>query len=253
MDDRDIVIDIQSVERTFAAGDRRVKALRGVDMRVGRGALVVLMGPSGSGKTTLLNIVGGLDQPTGGSVAVEGRRLNDMGGADLVALRRRIGFIFQSFALMPTASAYENVELGLRLSRGVVRKEWDARVRRCLGAVGLGAWMDHRPYEMSGGQQQRVAIARALAMQPRIMLFDEPTSALDPEMINEVLDVMTDLAREGMTMMVVTHEMGFARRVASRVVFMDYGRVVEVQKPESFFAAPQSDRAKDFLSKILSH
>src|SRR5262249_4591225 len=179
MQDQNIVIDIQGVERTVAAGDRRVKALRGVDMQIQRGALVVLMGPSGSGKTTLLNIVGGLDQPTTGAVTVDGRRLDDMGGQELAAMRRGIGFIFPGFALMPPPSGHENVELGLRLSGGVPRKEWDARVRRCLGAVGLSAWMDHRPYEMSGGQQQRVAIARALAIRPRIILADEPTGDLD--------------------------------------------------------------------------
>jgi ABC-type lipoprotein export system ATPase subunit len=207
MDDRDIVIDIQNVERTFAAGDRRVKALRGVDMRVARGALVVLMGPSGSGKTTLLNIVGGLDQPTAGAVTVDGRRLDDMRGAELAAMRRRIGFIFQSFALTPTASAYENVELGLRLSGGVPRKEWDARVRRCLGAVGLSAWMDHRPYEMSGGQQQRVAIARALAIRPRIILADEPTGDLDSKTGRQILALLRALAdNEGVTLLMATHD-----------------------------------------------
>src|SRR5581483_9510337 len=163
MSENDTIISIAGVERTFATNERKVKALRGVHMDVPRGAFVVLMGPSGSGKTTLLNLVGGLDQPTAGSVTVDGQRLDELGGEELAALRRQIGFIFQSFALMPTASAYENVELGLRLSGGVPRREWDARVRRCLGAVGLTAWADHRPYEMSGGQQQRVAIARALA------------------------------------------------------------------------------------------
>jgi ABC-type lipoprotein export system ATPase subunit len=229
MDNQDIVIDIQRVERTFAAGDRRVKALRGVDMRIGRGALVVLMGPSGSGKTTLLNIVGGLDQPTGGTVAVEGRRLNNMGGPELVALRRRIGFIFQSFALMPTASAYENVELGLRLSGGVPRKEWDVRVRRCLGAVGLSAWIDHRPYEMSGGQQQRVGIARALAIRPRIILADEPTGDLDSKTGRQMLALLRALAdNERVTLLIATHDPAAAEFATDLYQLRD-GQIVERQ------------------------
>ena len=227
MEDKNIVIDIQGVERTFAAGDRRVKALRGVDMQVQRGALVVLMGPSGSGKTTLLNIVGGLDQPTSGAVIVDDRRLNDMGGAELAAMRRRIGFIFQSFALMPTASAYENVELGLRLSGGVLRKEWDARVRRCLGAVGLSAWMDHRPYEMSGGQQQRVAIARALAIRPRIILADEPTGDLNSKTGQQILSLLRALAdHEGVTLLVATHDPAAAEFATDRYQLRD-GQIVE--------------------------
>src|SRR5262245_11447928 len=229
MNNRDTVIEITGVERTFAAGDRRVKALRGVDLRIGRGALVVLMGPSGSGKTTLLNIVGGLDQPTGGAVTVEGRRLNDMGGAELVALRRRIGFIFQSFALMPTASAYENVELGLRLSRGVPRKEWDARVRRCLGAVGLSSWIDHRPYEMSGGQQQRVGIARALAISPQIILADEPTGDLDSKTGRQILTLLRALAdNEGVTLLIATHDPAAAEFATDLYQLRD-GQIVERQ------------------------
>jgi ABC-type lipoprotein export system ATPase subunit len=207
MNDQELAIDIRGVERTFAVSERKVKALRGVDMQVPRGSFVVLMGPSGSGKTTLLNIVGGLDQPTGGTVAVDGRRLDELGGDDLAALRRRIGFIFQSFALMPTASAYENVELGLRLSGSVPRKEWDARIRRCLAAVGLTQWIDHRPYEMSGGQQQRVAIARALAIRPRIILADEPTGDLDSKTGEQILGLLRALAdHEGVTLLMATHD-----------------------------------------------
>jgi ABC-type lipoprotein export system ATPase subunit len=207
MNEQDIMIDIKGVERTFSVSERKVKALRGVDMRVERGSFVVLMGPSGSGKTTLLNIVGGLDQPTAGSVAVEGQRLDEMGGDDLAALRRKIGFIFQSFALMPTASAYENVELGLRLSGGVPRKEWDARIRRVLGAVGLTQWIDHRPYEMSGGQQQRVAIARALAIRPKIILADEPTGDLDSKTGEQILGLLRALVdRENVTLLMATHD-----------------------------------------------
>jgi ABC-type lipoprotein export system ATPase subunit len=207
MSDQETVINIEAVERTFTLSERKVKALRGVDMRIARGALVVLMGPSGSGKTTLLNIVGGLDQPTAGVVTVEGRRLDEMSGTALTAMRRRIGFIFQSFALIPTASAYENVELGLRLSGDVPRKEWDTRIRRCLGAVGLTAWIDHRPYELSGGQQQRVAIARALANRPRIILADEPTGDLDSKTGRQILTLLRALAdHEGVTLLMATHD-----------------------------------------------
>ena len=201
------VIDIRGLERTFAAGERSVKALRGVDIQAPRGAFVVLMGPSGSGKTTLLNLVGGLDRPTGGYVAVEGRRLDALSGRELAGLRRRIGFIFQSFALMPTASAYENVELGLRLSGGTPRAEWDTRVRRVLAAVGLTSWMHHRPYEMSGGQQQRVAIARAIAIRPAIILADEPTGDLDSRTGQQVLGILRALCdREGVTLLMATHD-----------------------------------------------
>src|SRR5258706_1059983 len=229
MNDRETIIDIAGVERTFTVSERSVKALRGVDMRIERGAMVVLMGPSGSGKTTLLNIVGGLDQPTGGAVTVEGRQLSDMSGAELVAVRRRIGFIFQSFALMPTASAYENVELGLRLSGGVPRKDWDARVRRCLGAVGLSAWMDHRPYEMIGGQQQRVAIARALAIRPRIILADEPTGDLDSKTGEQILSLLRALAdNEGVTLLMATHDPAAAEFATDLYQLRD-GQVAESQ------------------------
>ena len=207
MNDQENIITVAGVERTFSVSERKVKALRGVDLQVPHGAFVVLMGPSGSGKTTLLNIIGGLDQPTTGAVTVAGQRLDQIGGQELVALRRRIGFIFQSFALMPTASAYENVELGLRLAGGVPRKEWDARVRRCLDAVGLTAWMDHRPYEMSGGQQQRVAIARALVIRPRIILADEPTGDLDSKTGEQVLRLLRALVdHEDVTLMMATHD-----------------------------------------------
>jgi ABC-type lipoprotein export system ATPase subunit len=207
MNDQENIITVAGVERTFSVSERKVKALRGIDMQVSHGAFVVLMGPSGSGKTTLLNIIGGLDQPTAGAVTVAGQRLDQIGRQELVALRRRIGFIFQSFALMPTASAYENVELGLRLAGSVPRKEWDARVRRCLGAVGLTAWMDHRPYEMSGGQQQRVAIARALVIRPRIILADEPTGDLDSKTGEQVLRLLRALVdHEDVTLLMATHD-----------------------------------------------
>jgi ABC-type lipoprotein export system ATPase subunit len=207
MEDHEIAIKIERVERTFLLNERKVQALRGVDMQVYRGGFVVLMGPSGSGKTTLLNLIGGLDQPTAGTITVEGQRLDRLSGPALAALRRQIGFIFQSFALMPTASAYENVELGLRLSGNVPRTEWDARIRRCLGALGLGPWMDHRPYELSGGQQQRVGIARALAIRPRIILADEPTGDLDSKTGRQVLALLRTLVdQEHVTLIVATHD-----------------------------------------------
>ncbi|MBK9941016.1 MAG: ABC transporter ATP-binding protein [Kouleothrix sp.] len=201
------IITLARVERTFAVNDRQVRALRGIDMTVRPGSFVVLMGPSGSGKTTLLNLVGGLDQPTAGEVGVEGRLLNALGNTELAAMRRRIGFIFQSFALLPTSSAYENVELGLRLAADIPRAEWDARVRRCIAAVGLTAWIDHRPYELSGGQQQRVAIARALAIRPRLILADEPTGDLDSKTGEQVLSLLRALVdNDGVTLMMATHD-----------------------------------------------
>jgi len=207
MTERDLIINVAGVERTFMLNERKVQALGGVDMQIYRASFVVLMGPSGSGKTTLLNLIGGLDQPTAGTIRIEDQRLDRLSGSALAALRRRIGFIFQSFALMPTASAYENVELGLRLSGNVPRKEWDARIRRCLGALGLSAWMDHRPYELSGGQQQRVAIARALAIRPQIILADEPTGDLDSKTGRQVLALLRALVdQEHVTLIVATHD-----------------------------------------------
>lgn len=201
------VINVVAAARTFGAGGRAIHALRGVDLMVTRGSFVTLMGPSGSGKTTLLNLVGGLDMPTSGSVEVEGRRVDQMPAPELAALRRRIGYVFQSFALLPTASAYENVELGLRLAGNTPRKLWDARVRRCLAAVGLTDWIDHRPYELSGGQQQRVAIARALAARPRIILADEPTGDLDSRTGQQVLTMLRNLCdQEQVTLLMASHD-----------------------------------------------
>jgi glutamate transport system ATP-binding protein len=226
--------------------------LTDVDLSVDAGEVIVVCGPSGSGKSTLIRCVNRLEPIQKGEIRVHGQAISGQ-GVNLVKLRAEVGMVFQSFNLFPHMTVLQNIMLAPRKVKGLDAAAAEKIARGLLERVRIPDRADYYPANLSGGQQQRVAIARALAMQPRIMLFDEPTSALDPEMINEVLDVMTDLAREGMTMMVVTHEMGFARRVASRVVFMDYGRVVEVQEPESFFAAPQSDRAKDFLSKILSH
>jgi ABC-type polar amino acid transport system, ATPase component len=226
--------------------------LADVSLEVAAGEVIVVCGPSGSGKSTLIRCVNRLEPIQGGDIKVHGQSISAR-DVNLSGLRAEVGMVFQSFNLFPHMTVLQNITLAPLKVKGQSPAEAEKIARGLLERVRIPDKADKYPANLSGGQQQRVAIARALAMQPRIMLFDEPTSALDPEMINEVLDVMTDLAKDGMTMMVVTHEMGFARRVAHRVVFMDAGRVVEVQAPESFFAAPRSERAKDFLSKILSH
>lgn len=244
------IIEVAGVERTFAAAERKVKALRGVDLRVPRGAFVVLMGPSGSGKTTLLNLVGGLDQPTGGYVAVNGRRLDEMGGHELAELRRRIGFIFQSFALMPTATAYENVELGLRLSGRTPRREWDVRVRRCLAAVGLTNWMHHRPYEMSGGQQQRVAMARAIVAEPRLLLLDEPFSNLDVALRDQLRFQLRELRKRlDITIILVTHDQADAFTLSDRIAVLRRGRVEQVGTPEEIYDRPATEYVRSFIGR----
>jgi ABC-type polar amino acid transport system ATPase subunit len=243
-----VAIEFTGVNKWF--GEHHV--LVDVDLKVDAGEVIVVCGPSGSGKSTLIRCVNRLEPVQKGEISVHGEPITGH-GTNLVKLRTGVGMVFQSFNLFPHMTVLQNIMLAPRKVKGLGVAEAEKIARTLLERVRIPDRADYYPANLSGGQQQRVAIARALAMQPRIMLFDEPTSALDPEMINEVLDVMTDLAKEGMTMMVVTHEMGFARRVASRVVFMDYGKIVEVQKPEAFFAAPQSDRAKDFLSKILTH
>jgi len=243
-----VAIEFKGVNKWF--GSHHV--LTDVDLKVDAGEVIVVCGPSGSGKSTLIRCVNRLEPVQGGEITVYGEPIAGP-RANLVKLRTEVGMVFQSFNLFPHMTVLQNIMLAPRKVKGMGAAEAEKIARGLLERVRIPDRADYYPANLSGGQQQRVAIARALAMQPRIMLFDEPTSALDPEMINEVLDVMTDLAREGMTMMVVTHEMGFARRVAGRIVFMDYGKIVEVQKPESFFANPQSDRAKDFLSKILTH
>jgi len=230
----------------------KLHVLRDVDLSVAAGEVVVVCGPSGSGKSTLIRTVNGLERIQEGEIRVLGDSITRR-GVNLPALRSRVGMVFQSFNLFPHMTALENIMLAPMKVRKLGRLDAEQGARTLLDRVGLREKADSFPANLSGGQQQRVAIARALAMQPKIMLFDEPTSALDPEMINEVLDVMTALARDGMTMMCVTHEMGFARRVAHRVVFMDEGQVVEQATPEAFFTAPQSDRGRQFLSKILTH
>jgi ABC-type polar amino acid transport system ATPase subunit len=241
-------IQFRGVNKWFG----KLHVLRDIDLAIASGEVVVVCGPSGSGKSTLIRTVNGLERIQGGDVVVLGDSIGRR-GVNLPALRTRVGMVFQSFNLFPHMTALENIMLAPMKVRKVPRAEAEQQSRALLERVGLREKAANYPANLSGGQQQRVAIARALAMQPKIMLFDEPTSALDPEMINEVLDVMTALAREGMTMMCVTHEMGFARRVAHRVVFMDEGQVVEEGTPQEFFTAPKSDRGRQFLSKILTH
>ena len=226
--------------------------LQDIDLTIDRGEVVVVIGPSGSGKSTLCRTINRLESIQSGEITIDGERLPEE-GRELARLRSEVGMVFQSFNLFAHKTVLENVTLGPIKVRKQSKADAEKRARELLDRVGVEAQADKVPAQLSGGQQQRVAIARALAMDPKVMLFDEPTSALDPEMINEVLDVMTALARDGMTMIVVTHEMGFARRAANRVVFMDAGRIVESATPETFFTNPSSDRAKDFLSKILNH
>jgi glutamate transport system ATP-binding protein len=242
------LIELRDVNKFFG----RLHVLRNIDLTVARGEVVVVIGPSGSGKSTLCRTMNRLETIDSGRITVGGSPLPEEGGG-LARLRTEVGMVFQSFNLFAHKTVLANVSLAQIKVRKRGRAEADRRSRELLGRVGLADQSDKLPAQLSGGQQQRVAIARALAMDPRALLFDEPTSALDPEMINEVLEVMRQLASEGMTMVVVTHEMGFARSAANRVVFMDDGRIVEDRSPEGFFTAPESDRAKDFLAKILKH
>jgi polar amino acid transport system ATP-binding protein len=241
-------------------GDHHV--LRGIDMTVNEGEVSVVIGPSGSGKSTMLRCVNLLETISAGRISVDGQligyrevngRLHDLKKKDIAAQRREIGMVFQRFNLFPHKTALQNVMEAPMQVKGKSKEHARTQALELLDRVGLAERANHYPAQLSGGQQQRVAIARALAMNPKVMLFDEPTSALDPEMINEVLEVMQQLARDGMTMIVVTHEMGFARSAANRVVFMADGRIVEQATPDQFFGNPSSDRAKDFLSKILHH
>ena len=231
-------------------GDLHV--LKDIDLTVGKGEVVVVIGPSGSGKSTLCRAINRLETVESGTITIDGKRLPEE-GKELAQLRADVGMVFQSFNLFAHKTILENVTLGPIKVRRTPKAAAEKRAMELLERVGVEEQAHKYPAQLSGGQQQRVAIARSLAMDPKVMLFDEPTSALDPEMINEVLDVMTELARSGMTMVVVTHEMGFARRAANRVVFMADGQVVEEAAPDQFFTAPRSDRAKDFLGKILSH
>jgi glutamate transport system ATP-binding protein len=226
-------------------------ALKQINLTIGKGEVVVLIGPSGSGKSTLIRTINRLETITDGTITIDGVVLPEE-GKGLAKLRSDVGMVFQSFNLFAHKTILENVTLGPIKVRGMRKADADAKAMELLKRVGVDHQAAKYPAQLSGGQQQRVAIARSLAMEPKVMLFDEPTSALDPEMINEVLDVMIQLAKSGMTMVVVTHEMGFARKAADRVVFLADGQIVEEADPEEFFTNPQSDRAKDFLGKILT-
>lgn len=226
--------------------------LNDINLEVAKGEVVVVCGPSGSGKSTLIRCINRLEPIQEGDLVVDNMNVHDK-KINMTTIRAEIGFIFQSFNLYPHMTALENAIIAPMKVRKMPKREAEELGRKTLTRVGLGDRVDNYPAQLSGGQQQRVAIARGLCMRPKIMLFDEPTSALDPEMINEVLDVMRVLAKEGMTMMVVTHEMGFAREVASRVVFMDDGQIIEVAPPDDFFNNPQTERGKLFLSSILKH
>jgi glutamate/aspartate transport system ATP-binding protein len=242
------MIDIKNVSKWYGS----FQVLTECTTSVSKGEVVVVCGPSGSGKSTLIKCVNGLEPIQQGDILVNGTLINDP-KTDLPKLRAHVGMVFQHFELFPHMSIIKNLTIGQVKVLNRSEDEANAKGMKLLERVGLKAHANKYPGEMSGGQQQRVAIARALSMDPICMLFDEPTSALDPEMINEVLDVMVELAHEGMTMMVVTHEMGFARKVANRVVFMDQGKIVEDAAKEEFFGQPRSERAQQFLSKILHH
>lgn len=243
------LVALDSVVKRFG----QFTALDAVSLTVSAGERLVVCGPSGSGKSTLIRCINQLESPDGGSIRFAGRELVGSSGKALRQLRTDIGMVFQQFNLFPHLTVLDNLTLGPMRARGLSPSEAETLARRYLERVHIPEQADKYPRQLSGGQQQRVAIARSLCMEPKLMLFDEPTSALDPEMISEVLDVMGELAETGMTMIVVTHEMGFARRVADRIVFMDAGGIVENATPESFFTAPASQRGADFLTRILNH
>ncbi|MCB8924420.1 MAG: amino acid ABC transporter ATP-binding protein [Ardenticatenaceae bacterium] len=242
------MIVIENLHKYFG----QIEAVKGVDLTVRQGEVVIIIGPSGSGKSTVLRCINHLETPTSGGIYVEGLHLEDK-KTNINEVRAEVGMVFQQFNLFPHLTALENVTIAQRLVRKRDKEEAERIGMEQLKRVGIPEKAGSYPRQLSGGQQQRVAIARSLAMNPKIMLFDEPTSALDPEMIKEVLDVMLDLAKEGMTMVVVTHEMGFARAAADRMVFMDGGQIIEVASPEELYNNPQHERTKLFLSKILTH
>jgi glutamate transport system ATP-binding protein len=242
------LVELKDVRKSF--GDNLV--LDGIDMSVARGEAIVIAGPSGSGKSTMLRCVNALETIDSGEINFDGRSVS-LAGKNIYKLRAEIGMVFQSFNLFPHKTVLENITLGPIEIKGLSKTEAKDRAKKLLERVGIPEKAESFPADLSGGQQQRVAIARALAMEPKLMLFDEPTSALDPEMIREVLDVMRDLAKGGMTMLVVTHEMGFAREVCDQVVFIDDGKIVEQAPPDEFFNRTKSERAKDFVDKIIHH
>jgi polar amino acid transport system ATP-binding protein len=243
------VIDVRDLSKVFDTRGQRVRAVDGVSTRVARGEVLVVIGPSGSGKSTFLRCLNGLEALDAGSVSIDGLDLANP-NTDINAYRREVGMVFQHFNLFPHMTVLENLCLAQKVVRKRGRVEREAKARALLDKVGIGLKVNEFPSRLSGGQQQRVAIARALCMEPKVMLFDEPTSALDPEMVGEVLDVMKQLAEEGMTMVCVTHEMGFAREVADRVLFFDHGKLLEDAPPAEFFAQPKDLRAQAFLSQV---
>jgi general L-amino acid transport system ATP-binding protein len=241
-------IQIRGLNKWFGS----YQALKDIDLDVSHGERIVICGPSGSGKSTLIRCINSLERHDSGQIVVDNIALNHT-QASIAAIGAEVGMVFQQFNLFPHLSVLQNLTLGPIKVRGLSRADAEARAMRILERVQIPEQAQKRPRELSGGQQQRVAIARSLCMEPKIMLFDEPTSALDPEMISEVLDVIIDLAEEGMTMIVVTHEMGFARRAADRMVFMDKGEIIEIGTPKDFFEAPKTQRCKTFLDQILHH
>lgn len=245
------ILQLTQVSKSYGEKENRVQALKDISLSVRQGEFVAIVGTSGSGKSTLLNLIGGLDTPDTGAVVIRDRDIAKLSRRELTIFRRRnIGFVFQNYSLMPVLNVYDNVALPVTFDKG--RHVDHAYIRRLLEDLGLWALRKRYPNELSGGQQQRVAIARALAMKPEIMLFDEPTSALDPELVGEVLNVMKDLASEGMTMLCVTHEMGFAKEVCNRVLFMADGYIIEEGTPTQVFEDPQNQRTKAFLRSVLN-
>ncbi|WP_171205885.1 amino acid ABC transporter ATP-binding protein [Ruegeria sp. HKCCA0235A] len=244
----DAAIELVGVNKWFDT----FHVLKDINLTVNSGEKVVICGPSGSGKSTVVRCINQLEKHQKGTIRVDGIELKD-DEKSVARIRSEVGMVFQQFNLFPHLTVLENLTLGPVKARGLGRKEAEEKARHYLDRVHIPDQADKKPIQLSGGQQQRVAIARSLCMEPRVLLFDEPTSALDPEMISEVLDVMVELANEGMTMVVVTHEMGFARKVADKMIFMDAGEIVEEGNPEHFFTAPQSERCRQFLSQILQH
>lgn len=251
-EEKRVLIKLHNIVKSYKNGNQELEVLKGIDLTVYEGDFLAIMGPSGSGKSTLMNIIGLLDRPTKGDYSLNGQKVENLKEKKLAQVRNEeIGFVFQQFFLLSKLNALQNVELPLIYAGVPLSKRKDLAVQ-FLEKVELGNRVKHLPSELSGGQKQRVAIARSLAMNPDIMLFDEPTSALDPEMVGDVLNVMKDLAEQGMTMLIVTHEMGFARKVANRVIFTDGGEFIEDGTPEQIFDNPQHPRLKDFLDKVLN-
>ena len=246
MNENDVIIDVKDLHKSYG----QTEVIKGVDMTVRKGEVICIIGPSGAGKSTILRCLNGLEQATGGKIVVNGHDLTDS-HVNIDQVREQVGMVFQHFNLFPHMTVLENLCLAQKVVRKRGKTEREAKARALLDKVGIGQKANEYPSRLSGGQQQRVAIARALAMEPKVMLFDEPTSALDPEMVGEVLDVMKTLAREGMTMVCVTHEMGFAREVANRVLFFDHGKLLEDSAPEDFFTSPKDLRAQAFLRQVL--